>query len=156
MSFSDIPLRTNGQKILYSWFNDIRTAGLGSGGWTKYTVAYTDLSAAALTNNITLLTLPILGKIEGLVIKHSASFTGGALSAYKIDVGIVGELDRYLSQFDVFQAAGAAVFNSVDLNEIPSFTATTAVKIQATSVGANLSAATAGSLDIWVKTSTLP
>jgi hypothetical protein len=156
MAFSDIPVRENGQNITYAWFNALRTAGLAVGGWTKYTVLYSDLSTAATTNNITLLTLAIKGKIEGLVVKHSTAFSGGALSSYKIDVGIVGELDRYLSQFDVFQAVSNSAFNSVDLNEIPSFLATTAIKIKATSVGANLSAATAGSVDIWVKTATLP
>lgn len=44
MSFADIPLRQNGQEILYSWFNALRTAGISiegaSGiGETSFTIA---------------------------------------------------------------------------------------------------------------------
>lgn len=44
MSFADIPLRQNGQEILYSWFNLLRTAGISlegaSGiGETSFTIA---------------------------------------------------------------------------------------------------------------------
>lgn len=44
MSFADIPLRQNGQEILYSWFNALRTAGTSiegasSIGETSFTIA---------------------------------------------------------------------------------------------------------------------
>lgn len=44
MSFSGIPVRTNGQEILYSWFNLLRSAGIAlegaSGiGETSFTIA---------------------------------------------------------------------------------------------------------------------
>lgn len=57
MSFSSIPVRANGQDILYSWFNVLRTAGiaieafLGSAflGETSFTVVNNQSSAANVT-----------------------------------------------------------------------------------------------------------
>lgn len=57
MSFSTIPVRTNGPQILASWFNALRTAGmalesfLGGGfiGATEFTIANGQASAANVT-----------------------------------------------------------------------------------------------------------
>lgn len=57
MSFSDISYRTNGQKILYSWFDALKVAGmiieswLGSGfvSETSFTIANNQSSAANVT-----------------------------------------------------------------------------------------------------------
>jgi hypothetical protein len=57
MSFSSIPTRTNGQKILYGWFEALKTAGaaleafLGSSflGETQFTVANNQVAAADVT-----------------------------------------------------------------------------------------------------------
>ena len=118
--------------------------------WTKYTVVYTDLSTAATTNNITLFTLPAAGIIHGVKIKHSTSFTGGSISAYTVSVGITGNLTKYASAFDVFQAAASNTFQLTNVLNSEDHASTTAIKIAATSTGANLNAATAGSVDVWV------
>lgn len=57
MSFSAISVRSNGQKILYDWFNTIRTAGValeafvGAGyiGETSFTLANNTVSVANVT-----------------------------------------------------------------------------------------------------------
>lgn len=121
--------------------------------WTKYTVAYTALSTAATTNNITLFTLPAGGIIHGVKIKHSTSFTGGAISAYTLSVGITGTLAKYATAYDVFQATASNTFQLSNILGSEDHTSTTAIKVAATSTGANLNAATAGSADIWVLTS---
>jgi hypothetical protein len=124
--------------------------------WTKYTIAYGALSAAALTNSITLFSLGAKQVIHGVMIKHSAAFTGGSISAYSVEVGVTGDLLRYASPFDVFQSVGSSTFQaSADLSP-EDFIGATSIKVTATSVGANLSAATAGSVDVWVLVSTLP
>ena len=102
---ADIPTRTNGPEIEASWFNIIKTVlssmlgSTGTGGqvpvWTKYTVTHTQLQAAALTNDITLLTLPILGSIQSIFMKHTVAFAGTSITAYEISVGITGTLDKY-------------------------------------------------------------
>lgn len=122
--------------------------------WTKYTVVYSDLAAAALTNSITLFTLPAGGVIHGVKIKHSTAFSGGSISAYTVSVGIVGNTTKYAGTFDVFQATGASTYDLTQNFAGESHTATTAIKVEAVSVGANLDQAVAGSVDIWVLFST--
>ena len=124
--------------------------------WTKYTVTYSQLSAAALTNNIQLFSLPARGTIHAVVIKHSAAFTGGAIATYTLSVGIAGTLAKYASAFDVFQAPGNTVLQSSGGAFTENAGAATSVRVAAVSTGANLSAATAGSATIWVLSSTLP
>lgn len=142
-------------KIVYS--NEGRTVVVGGTdvpAWTKYTVTYAQLAAAALTNNVTLLTLPVGGIIHAVKIKHSVAFTGGAISAYSVSLGIAGNTAKYASAFDIFQAVAADTFQLSQVLASESHTATTAILLSAISVGANLSAATAGSVDIWVLKST--
>ena len=124
--------------------------------WTKYTVTYSQLAAGALTNDIQLFSLPARGTIHAVVVKHSASFTGGAIATYTLSVGITGTLAKYASAFNVFQAPGNTVLQSSGGTFTENTVAATSVRVAATSTGANLSAATAGSATIWVLTSTLP
>jgi hypothetical protein len=126
------------------------TAANGLPTWHKYTKAYTDFSTAALTNNIDLFTLPAGGVIQAVKLKHSVAFTGGAISSYTISVGITGTLAKYLAAFNVFPAVTATNHSHGNTIGGESHTASTVIKAAATSVGANLSAATAGSVDIWV------
>lgn len=119
--------------------------------WTEYTVTFTQLSEAAATKTITLASLAAAGIIHGVKTKQSAAFTGGALSAFTVEVGIDGNLDKYSSAFDVFQAPGAAVMQVSGGNpQSESHTTATDIKITARSTGANTNAATAGSVDVWL------
>ena len=124
--------------------------------WTKYTVTYAQLAAGALTNDIQLFSLPARGTVHAVVIKHSASFTGGAIATYTLSVGIAGTLAKYASAFNVFQASGNTVLQSSGGAFTENAGAATSVRVAATSTGANLNAATAGSATIWVLSSTLP
>lgn len=124
--------------------------------WTAYTVAYTDLAAAAATNSITLAALPAKTVLHAACIKHDTSFTGGALSNYTLSVGLVGTVDKYASPFNVFQATGASVGQLSGALFCENFTAPTNVLVTGTAVGALLNAATAGSATIWLCTTTLP
>jgi hypothetical protein len=106
-------------------------------------------TAAALTNQLALFALPAQGVLHGIRIKHAASFTGGLISAYSLSVGTVASPALYASAFDVFQAPGDTVYqlssNFAGLSDL----GPGQVYVQAVSVGANLSAATAGLVDIW-------
>lgn len=118
--------------------------------WRKYTKAYGDFSTAGTTNNIELFSLPPACVIHAVKIKHSTAFSGGAISAYTISVGITGTLAKYAAAFDVFQAASATAFSITGTIGSESHTAVTSIKVAATSTSANLNAATAGSVDVWV------
>jgi len=123
----------------------------------KITIPYTAFAAAALTSTIDLgVTVPILGVVEAFCVKHSAAFTGGAVSAVTLDIGITGVEDKYASAIDVFQAIGDDVFTAGQVADVPNFAGTTALRIRATSVGANLDQLSQGSVDVWIKTATLP
>jgi len=156
MAFSSIPVRTNGQQVFASWFNALRTAGIGSGGWEKFTVTHTQLQAAALTNDIELFSLAAQEIVTGVVIKHSIAFAGTGITDYDLSVGITGDLDKYALSFDVDQAVTDSTFETNSLVDMESFASATSVKISATSVGANLDQSTAGSVDIWINRSLLP
>lgn len=120
---------------------------------TKVTLTYADFATAALTNTIDLgFTLPAKGVIHMITGQATTAFTGGAISDYSLKVGITGDLDRYIFNQSVFTLDLDALMTMAAME---SMTATTALKVTATSVGANLSAATAGSVSYWIYHSTL-
>ena len=123
---------------------------------TPFTISYSDLSAAAAGNSITLATLPAGTVLHGVVMKHSAAFTGGTISAYTVSVGLTGNVAKYATAFDVFQAPGNTVGQASFGGYVENFGATTDIKISAAATGGLLNAATAGSLTVWLLTTKLP
>lgn len=124
--------------------------------WTKYTKTFTNLSAAALTNDIELFQLAAKEMIHAVLIKASTAFSGGTIATYTVSVGPTGTLAKYGIALDVKQATGATVFGMNLLPGIESFSGATSIRIAAISTIANLNAATAGSVDVFVLKSTLP
>lgn len=141
------------------WF---KTTGSGNTGWKmlaaagnaptwiKVTKVFGDLAAAALTNDIQLLSLAAGGFIHAAKIKHSAAFTGGAIATYTLSIGIVGNLTKYAPAFNVFQAPGNTVLQASGLAGSENHAAAVSIRLAAVSTVANLNAATAGSVDIWL------
>lgn len=160
VDFVDIPLRENGQDIQHTWFNLLREAGIaitsGTQTWNKYTATYAQLANASLSNHIELFSLLAKKIIHAVVIKHNTAFSGGAISAYQISVGIGSNLYKYGGPFDVFQAVGSGVKQTNNAFDLEDFTSATSIRILAEAVGANLDQATQGSVDVYVLTSVLP
>jgi hypothetical protein len=119
--------------------------------WQHVGVAISDtaFATAGTTNSIALFTLAAGVIIHAIKIKHSASFAGGSISAYTLSVGVSGWLTKYAGAFDVFQAPGGTAFQMTQDFDEENNSGTTSVVITATSTGANLNAATAGSVDVW-------
>ena len=128
----------------------------GAMSWTKYTKTFTDLSTAGLTNNIELFQLAAKQMIHQVIIKQSTAFAGGVIATYTASVGIVGNLVKYAAAFDVKQAVGATVFGANILTGVESFSGATSIRLSAVSTVGLLSAATGGSMDVWVMKSLLP
>lgn len=128
-----------------------------SPAWVKITLSHAAFQTAATTNTIDLIAaLPQLSVIHQVLIKHSTAFAGTSITGYTLSVGVIGTLTKYTQPFDAFQSVADANKALTHVDDIPSFTGgTTAIKITATSTGANLSASTAGSVDVWVQTSLL-
>lgn len=124
--------------------------------WTKYTVAATDFTAAAASEDIELFSLPARGVVHKVVIKHTTAFSGGTASNFTLSVGVSGTLTKYAAAFDVFQATGDTVFGFNDLPGMDNFGAATSIRAEATVTGDTLDNVGTGSADIWVLTSELP
>jgi hypothetical protein len=125
--------------------------------WQKYTLSHTNFQTAALTNSITLVSLPAKTVVYDVIVKHSTVFAGTA--SYTLSVGITGTLAKYTAAFNVQQAVSNTAFATIANTLVPqveSFTAAVNLLVTATSTTQNLSSSTAGAVDIWVLTSTLP
>ncbi len=129
--------------------------------WTKYTVTYTDLAAASMTNDAPLTPALAIGPkqyVSAAVIKTSVEFTGGGATSYGVTVGsVVSGFSSLGVGYDAFLTASDTNFtvNGGSPPYIYDFGASTPMRIQATS-DVNLDQITQGSLDVWVLISTLP
>jgi len=132
-------------------------APAAAASWTKYTISHTALQAAALTNNAAVLTLPIKGIVEGILIKTTTAFAGAGITSYNLTVGITGNESKYLPTFDADAAVagGNYAVSSIAVGG-EDLGATEEIKVFATAIGANLDQSNAGSVDIYVKVATLP
>lgn len=117
----------------------------------KVTLSYTDFQTASTTKTVTARTLPSNRTLFALIVKHSTAFAGGAISAITIDVGITTDTDKFIAAFDIFQAVSDSAQESALLLYYPA--AATNITVKATATGANLSALTAGSLDVYFQES---
>lgn len=118
--------------------------------WVKVTLAFGAFSAAALTANANLYSLPAGGVLHAVKIKQSASFTGGAVASCTVSVGIAGNVSKYASAFDVFQAPASNTFQVTGTVGGEDQASAAQLTATATSTGANLNALTAGSVDVWL------
>jgi len=132
------------------------SAAAASGQWIKYTFAYTDFSIGSLSLGLAVVNLAAGQTVEGVIVKHSVAFSGGFITAIVADIGITGDLERYVSDFDVFQAVSNTARDITQTMDVPDFSGTEDVIITLTSVGGNLNTLAAGSVDVWLKIATLP
>lgn len=138
--------------------NQTNIASLLTGAvqWTKYTKAYTDFSTAATSIELSLATLSAAEVVHGVIVKHSTAFSGGSITSYEVSVGPSGDATKYVDSFDVDQTVASSAFLNTTLMEVEDFAATSILAVQAVTVGDDLDQAAAGSVDIWVLSSTLP
>lgn len=127
--------------------------------WYKLTVSESAFTAGAASESVTLFSLPARGVIHGFYMKHSTAFSGGGIADYTLEIGISGDTVKYMTAFDVFQAVAdtaAARSGPATALELEAHTAATNILLTARCASGNVSAATAGSVDIWVLVSKLP
>lgn len=113
------------------------------------TIGFAQLTAAATTQTIAPASflLPAGARVIGREINGTAGFTGGALSAMTIGVGDGVSANDIVSSQSVFTAVGLVAGTS-GTNPQPSYAAQTQVNVLFTATGANVNAATAGSVTI--------
>lgn len=118
--------------------------------WVKVsTIPYLAFSAAATTLNVTLFSLVAGGMIHAIFIKHATAFAGGVISAATFSVGISGNNTKYAAAFDIFQAVSGTAFQLTNTPGVESMTGATNITGTITVTGANLSALTAGQVEVW-------
>jgi hypothetical protein len=118
--------------------------------WAKVSTDHAALAAAATSSDIELLSLAAGGVVHAVKIKHSTAAVGGAIASYTISVGIGGDLAKYATAFDVFQAVSDTTFQLSGGFFTENHGAATSLRLAAVSTGANLDQATAGDFDVWV------
>ena len=111
----------------------------------KVPIAYTDLTAGALSNSITLWSVPAGCMIIGTRLKVGTLFSGGAISAYYLSIGVAAATQDLMGEYESHgitvaddEYAEAQAFQSFNYNSAAN------ILITGRSVGANLSAATQG------------
>ena len=129
----------------------------GSGVPLKTTKSYAfgDLSAAALTKTITLLSLPAGYTLEDVNVEQTTQFdsTGDLVTELYASIGISGVTEKYLPETDILAAPGATAFGRAVNQLKESRTAGTDILLTIRAVGANLSTLTAGALRVAYRTS---
>lgn len=124
--------------------------------WFKFPISHVDLQAAALTNSITIYTMPAAGLIHGVKLKHSVLFTGPAVTNYFLSVGFTGGTANLLIEYDVMNTAigdqNFAISHTFDSRD---HAAPVNVLLTGRSGGANLNQSTGGTAELWLCVSTL-
>lgn len=138
--------------------NSLAIGGVGIdlyGTCKKYTINLADIVAlgAFTTGTINLDTLPAGAVVQAWRIKHSQAVAGPSISAATAQV--VTPNNSFGAAFDVFQAVSTTALqtgsNAATITPAENFAATTNLQLALTSTGANLSVATAGKINVWVK-----
>ncbi len=125
------------------------------GRWFKVVVSALDFTDAAVEESIDLFQLPPGGIVEAIKAKHSEAFAGGAISAYTVEVGSASQTQKYMSAFDVFSAPTSTNHKVSTSGDEESHDAATPIKVTAKTIGGNVDDATAGTVEIWIKASTV-
>lgn len=140
----------------------LSTDGAGNLFWgtegsdsTKYTKSFSDMSDASTEKQISIFSLPAKTAIIGVAIKHSAAFSGSGITGMKVSVGTSSQKTRYSDEFDVFQSVANDTFGMFHCFHAEDFGSATTVYLNCKSTGANLDQLSAGSVDIWIFTSTM-
>ncbi|MDE2105774.1 MAG: hypothetical protein KGL39_51595 [Patescibacteria group bacterium] len=141
-----------------TWVAPTFTVPANYAGWVTVTKTFSDLAAASTSNTITLTTLAQKVVVTAIGLKHTVSFTGGGIAGYQISVGVTGSNNLFINAANVFQAVSDAAYASNQDTFNPTSKSFTSgnwdVTITAASQGANLNAATQGTVEVSLFVST--
>lgn len=116
--------------------------------WQIVPVNFPTFQTAGLVNSVVTYTLPAAGAISGVKLKSSIAFVGTGITSLVMSVGIGGDLERYIPKFDMMSAVAGDNFSIGEIFDSIDSANTTQLLVTATATGANLSALTAGFLDV--------
>lgn len=140
---------------------DLVTSMGGNVTYVKFTIPYTDLTGTASTalttnllanpsvGNTTAFQIPQAGVVQGVKVHPTVAFAGTLVSAMTVSVGVTGTTTALTSAYDIFQAVSNTVVQETALFKSTTIAPIT-VTVTFTATGANLTALTAGSVDIYI------
>ena len=114
------------------------------------TFSFSQFADAGTSKSILLYTLPKKGVIHGVICKHSTKFEGGAITKVTASSGIIGDVDRFLTNFIVSTAPANDNFGITHILDSINFSISTALQVTLKSTGGPLNTLTAGSVDFWL------
>lgn len=121
---------------------------------TQVSLSYTQFKTNATVNTVTARTLASNRTLFALIVKHSQQFTGAAVSALSLDVGIAGDPTKFINGFNPLQPVSASAQDSALVLYYPALD--TPIQVRMTAVGANLTALTQGSVDLFFEETIVP
>lgn len=124
--------------------------------WSKHVVSFEDFSIFSGLNEGSVVLLQLAPKqvIHSVIIKNETEFTG--VGQYNLSIGVVGDLEKYTSAFEVSQAPNKKYFQASNSLSPEDFTDSVDLVITATSFDGTLDAANLGEASIYLLTSILP
>lgn len=103
-----------------------------------------DVSAASTTSTVVARTMPANHVLNGLIVRLTTAFAASGLTACRLDIGITGDLTKFINAFDLMGAIGTQ-----DSSNVIYFPAVaTEIILTVTATGANLNTLTAGAFNV--------
>ena len=119
---------------------------------TAVTIPYTSFQIGATVSAVSARTLLSSRLLSSIIIKNSISFVGSGITTIACNVGYSASATYFINGFDPMQTAGAT--DAFVGSFMPG--ADTGITVQLTSVGANLSALSAGQLILYFQENIVP
>ena len=123
--------------------------------WTHYTVQYSDL----LTGSDTIFNLVAQGVIHEVVMKLTTGFASVGSTSYQVALGVAGDTAKYASAYEcdgTANPASATNFEHTYSGGMENFGASTPILLTVVSSTNSPATYTAGQVEVYVLTSTLP
>ncbi len=111
-------------------------------------MSYTQFQTGSTSNAVAAFSIPAGSILKNVIVKHSTAFAGTSITAVEAQVGRSGSYSEVIGDFDVFQGVADAAYDNAVVG-IPSFTSPSVIYVNLVSVGANLSALSAGALTVY-------
>jgi hypothetical protein len=165
--------------VSHQWINSISTSGVPSSTqpafsdisgsaaasqmptnvqvWNKYTIGFASVQTAATTNAVTVVSLSAKQAVCGVFEKTTTAFAGTSITGLTATIGDSNGTATTYSPvaYNLLQTVSNTAFVANNVLGMASYAGGT-IQANFTATGANLSALTAGSLDVTVCTFTLP
>lgn len=122
--------------------------------WRKFTIGLAALQAlgAVSTADLEVYSLPAGGTIHSTKVKHFQALASvvGPLTAATASVGKAGNLTKYATVFDVFQAVSGTAFGIFGVVGSENHGAATSIRVEIVLTGDTFDNLTAGVIDVWL------